>query len=310
MKTLFFILTFIMSFTAHAAISTCPSGWTKSADGLTCVLETKTTQTPNQASNTAKPVCISGYAYSSTSMKCEQNTNASQSTTNKTYAYMSSLRFGPNPQEECPVGYSNPKTIYSGVYCFAQGEKRSQVFYGSDYTATPYYCDEGYFPYDQDWGTSSTVNDNWFNPNYLDGGTIVMDSSYYNAYNFDRTFYGFSSYTNWFARYIFVNNTPGYYTFSGVADDQSRLYINGEGVASFDWNINYRMYFDAGSYEIIFKIVNTCPDCGLSGNPTSLNVMLTRDSDGTNVLNTYMPGWKARLVDEVSSQCYAMKKVR
>jgi hypothetical protein len=33
-------------------------------------------------------------------MKCEQNTISSQSTTNKTYTYMSSLRFGPNPQEE------------------------------------------------------------------------------------------------------------------------------------------------------------------------------------------------------------------
>jgi hypothetical protein len=88
------------SFNAQSAVTTCPSGWTKSADWLTCVLETKTTQTPNQASNTAKPVCISGYAYSSASMKCEQNTIASQFTKYKAYAYMSDLRFGPNPQEE------------------------------------------------------------------------------------------------------------------------------------------------------------------------------------------------------------------
>jgi hypothetical protein len=99
-KTLLTLSLLAASFNAQSAVTACPSGWTKSADGLTCVLETKITQTPNQASNTAKPVCISGYTYSSTSMKCEQNKIASQFTANKTYAYASALRFGPDPQEE------------------------------------------------------------------------------------------------------------------------------------------------------------------------------------------------------------------
>ncbi|MBX0312058.1 MAG: hypothetical protein JHC31_09830, partial [Sulfurihydrogenibium sp.] len=55
---------------------------------------------PNQSSNTTKPVCILGFTYSSTSMKCEKNTNAYQSTANKAYAYTSALKFGPDPQEE------------------------------------------------------------------------------------------------------------------------------------------------------------------------------------------------------------------
>jgi hypothetical protein len=99
-KTLLTLSLLAASFNAQSAVTACPSGWTKSADGLTCVLETKTTQTPNQSSNTAKPICIPGYAYSFTSMKCEQNTIASQFTTNKAFAYISGLRFGPNPQEE------------------------------------------------------------------------------------------------------------------------------------------------------------------------------------------------------------------
>ncbi len=77
-----------------------PSGWTKSADGLTCVFEEKKTETPNKVSNAAKPVCISGFAYSSTTAKCEKNTIASQFTANKAYAYMGALKLGPNPQEE------------------------------------------------------------------------------------------------------------------------------------------------------------------------------------------------------------------
>jgi hypothetical protein len=99
-KILLTLSLLVASFNAQSAVTACPSGWTKSADGLTCVLETKTTQTPNQVSNTAKPVCISGFAYSSTTAKCEKNTIASQFTANKAYAYMGGLKFGSDPQEE------------------------------------------------------------------------------------------------------------------------------------------------------------------------------------------------------------------
>ena len=106
-KTLLTLSLLVASFNAQSADTACPSGWTKSADGLTCVLETKTTQIPNQVSNTAKPVCISGFTYSSTSMKCEQINNASTYNTNKTYAYISGLKFGPNPVEDiCYRGHS------------------------------------------------------------------------------------------------------------------------------------------------------------------------------------------------------------
>jgi hypothetical protein len=117
----------LASFNAQSAVTACPSGWTKSADGSECVLETKTTQTPNQVSNTAKPVCISGFTYSSTSMKCEQINNASTYNSNKSYAYMGALRFGPNPQEEykclsggvlvgtnCEVEVNKVATAWSG----------------------------------------------------------------------------------------------------------------------------------------------------------------------------------------------------
>jgi hypothetical protein len=99
-KTLLTLSLLMASFNAQSAVTACPSGWAKSADGLTCVLETKTTQTPNQVSNNAKPVCISGFTYSSTSMKCEKNTIASQFTANKAYAYMGGLKLGSDPQEE------------------------------------------------------------------------------------------------------------------------------------------------------------------------------------------------------------------
>jgi hypothetical protein len=119
-----FLMLFLASFNISAAVTACPSGWTKSADGSECVLETKTTQTPNQVTNTAKPVCISGFNYSSTSMKCEQINNASTYSSYKQYQYLSGLRFGPNPQEadfcsnysgtqtSCPLGNN-----CSGGYC-------------------------------------------------------------------------------------------------------------------------------------------------------------------------------------------------
>jgi hypothetical protein len=106
-KTLLTLSLLVASFNAQSAVTACPSGWTKSADGLSCVLETKTTQTPNQVSNTTKPVCISGFTYSSTSMKCEQINNASTYSSYKQYQYLSGLRFGPNPQEESNSSCSN-----------------------------------------------------------------------------------------------------------------------------------------------------------------------------------------------------------
>ena len=99
-KTLLTLSLLVASFNAQSAVTACPSGWTKSADGLTCVFEEKKTETPNKVSNTAKPVCISGFTYSSTTTKCEKNTIASQFTANKAYAYMGGLKFGPDPQEE------------------------------------------------------------------------------------------------------------------------------------------------------------------------------------------------------------------
>ncbi len=112
------------SFNTQSAVTACPSGWTKSADGLTCVLETKTTQTPNQVSNTTKPVCISGFTYSSTSMKCEQITIASQFTKYKDYEFTGGLNFGSDPvneeitvsQSSCPFGYSLVKSDYIFLY--------------------------------------------------------------------------------------------------------------------------------------------------------------------------------------------------
>jgi hypothetical protein len=111
-KTLLTLSLLVASFNAQSAVTACPSGWIKSADGLTCVFEEKKTETPNKVSNTAKPVCISGFTYSSTSMKCEKNTIASQFTANKAYAYMGGLKFGPNPQEEdkC-LNFSGTQTV-------------------------------------------------------------------------------------------------------------------------------------------------------------------------------------------------------
>jgi hypothetical protein len=99
-KTLLTLSLLMASFNAQSAVTACPSGWTKSADGLTCVFEEKKIETSKQSSNNAKPVCISGFSYSSTTAKCEQNTIASQFTANKAYAYMGGLKFGSDPQEE------------------------------------------------------------------------------------------------------------------------------------------------------------------------------------------------------------------
>jgi hypothetical protein len=112
-KTLLTLSLLVASFNAQSAVTACPSGWTKSADGSECVLETKTTQTPNQVSNTAKPVCISGFTYSSTSMKCEQINNASTYNSNKTYAYLSALKFGHNPVQLYSPTVNYPNPIYA-----------------------------------------------------------------------------------------------------------------------------------------------------------------------------------------------------
>ena len=120
LKTILILSLLIASFNAQSAVTACPSGWTKSADGLACVFEEKKTETPNKVSNNAKPVCISGFTYSSTTAKCEQNTIASQFTANKAYAYMGGLKFGSDPvneeitvsQSSCPSGYSLVKSDY------------------------------------------------------------------------------------------------------------------------------------------------------------------------------------------------------
>jgi hypothetical protein len=116
-KTLLTLSLLVASFNAQSAVTACPSGWTKSADGLTCVLETKTTQTPNQVSNITKPVCISGFTYSSTSMKCEQITIASQFTKYKGYEFTGGLRFGNNPVEQCNQG-----GYFSNGFCFIESD--------------------------------------------------------------------------------------------------------------------------------------------------------------------------------------------
>jgi hypothetical protein len=118
LKIILILSLLIASFNAQSAVTACPSGWTKSADGLTCVLETKTTQTPNQVSNTTKPVCISGFTYSSTSMKCEQITIASQFTKYKGYEFTGGLRFGNNPVEQysCPNGGTLNGSLCTKIY--------------------------------------------------------------------------------------------------------------------------------------------------------------------------------------------------
>jgi hypothetical protein len=126
-KTLLTLSLLVASFNAQSEVTACPSGWTKSADGLTCVFEEKKTETPKQSSNNAKPVCISGFAYSSTSMKCEQNTIASQFTKYKDYGFTGGLRFGNNPVEQCPLG-----GYYSNDYCFFD---TSAVTYNKGYNS-------------------------------------------------------------------------------------------------------------------------------------------------------------------------------
>jgi hypothetical protein len=116
-KTLLTLSLLMASFNAQSAVTACPSGWTKSADGLTCIFEEKKTETPKQSSNNAKPVCISGFTYSSTSMKCEQIIIASQFTKYKDYEFTGGLRFGNNPVEQCNQG-----GYFSNGFCFIESD--------------------------------------------------------------------------------------------------------------------------------------------------------------------------------------------
>jgi hypothetical protein len=111
-KTILTLILLVASFNAQSAVTACPSGWAKSADGLTCVFEEKKTETPKQSSNNTKPVCILGFTYSSTTAKCEKNTIASQFTANKDYNYVGALKLGSNPQEEdkC-LNFSGTQTV-------------------------------------------------------------------------------------------------------------------------------------------------------------------------------------------------------
>jgi hypothetical protein len=308
LKTILILSLLIASFNAQSAVTACPSGWTKSADGLTCVFEEKKVETPNKSSNNAKPVCISGFTYSSTSMKCEQINNASTYNSNKTYTYMGALRFGPDPQEQCLSGFSNPKELFTGTYCFSNNYfKGSQIFYGYDYTATPYHCHELTFPYSTDWGFYSG-DYGWYSPVYLNGGLISLPINYYNAKSHDNTVVGFSTYTNWYAEYDIIIDSAGYYTFEGVADDEAYLYVNYELTKYFNWNIFHTMYLNPGKYKFTFKIINKCPECNLVSNPTSLNVVFRKDSN--IYFSTYNRGWYVKMVDSMNTKCYALVKVK